>query len=190
MMEKTGARDHVRMIRLATAAAAVAITVSLAATIVPGVMAEASTGTATFDSRLAANAGVEKFATLAVGPIPATTHARTETYIAPPAPAAPPQRTSRSRSGGSATAAVPSSGGDLQSILNGYIAKYPILAGATATYGDAKGYQAIAYYKSGRIVVSPTHTASLQRIIGHEIWHIIDWRDNGIIDWGENVPPR
>jgi len=187
-MEKTGARDHVRLIRLATAAAVVAITASLAAAIVPGVVAEASTGTATFNSRLAMSVDVEKFATLAVGPISATTHARTETYIAPPAPAAPPARTSRP-SGGSATAAVPGSG-DLQSILNGYIAKYPILAGATASYGDAKGYQAIAYYKSGRIVVSPTHNASLQRIIGHEIWHIIDWRDNGVIDWGENVPPR
>jgi hypothetical protein len=26
--------------------------------------------------------------------------------------------------------------------------------------------------------------------MAHEIWHIIDWRDNGRIDWGENVPPR
>ncbi len=188
-MDKAGARDHVRLIRLTAAAAAVAITASLAAVIVPGVVAEASTSTATFRSRLAPNADVEKFATLADVPIPATTHARAETYIAPPAPVAPIARTSRP-SGGSATAAMPSGGGDLQSILNGYIAKHPILAGATASYGDAKGYQAIAYYKSGRIVVSPTHTASLQRIIGHEIWHIIDWRDNGVIDWGENVPPR
>jgi predicted SprT family Zn-dependent metalloprotease len=65
-----------------------------------------------------------------------------------------------------------------------------VLAGATVSFGDARGYQAICYYKSGRIVISPSHTASLERIIGHEIWHIIDWRDNGRIDWGENVPPK
>ncbi len=77
-----------------------------------------------------------------------------------------------------------------QSILAGYIARYPILKGSTVSFGDARGYQAICYYKSGRIVISSSHTASLERIIGHEIWHIIDWRDNGVIDWGENVPPN
>jgi hypothetical protein len=76
-----------------------------------------------------------------------------------------------------------------QAILNRYISQYPILKGSTVTFGDAKGYQAICYYQSGRIVISPTHTASLEAIMGHEIWHIIDWRDNGVIDWGENVPP-
>ncbi|MDP2300195.1 MAG: hypothetical protein Q8M55_05720, partial [Actinomycetota bacterium] len=35
-----------------------------------------------------------------------------------------------------------------QEILNRYIAKYPSLKGATDAYGDAKGYQAICYYKS------------------------------------------
>lgn len=86
-----------------------------------------------------------------------------------------------------------SSGGDLaqaQSILSGLIAKYPILAGATVTIGDARGYQAIAYYQSGRIVISKSRSASLSTILNHEVWHIIDWRDNGKIDWGENVPPK
>lgn len=90
-------------------------------------------------------------------------------------------------------AAASSSTGELaraKSILAGYVAKYPILAGATVSIGDARGYQAICYYKSGRIVISASHTASLDRIIAHEIWHIIDWRDNGRIDWGENVPPQ
>ncbi len=58
------------------------------------------------------------------------------------------------------------------------------------SFGDTKGYQAICYYKSGRIVINPNHTASLSRILNHEVWHIIDWRDNGRIDWGENVPPN
>lgn len=77
-----------------------------------------------------------------------------------------------------------------QAILATYVARYPILEGATVTFGDAHGYQAICYYKSGRIVISPTHTASLEKILAHEVWHIIDWRDNGQIDWGEKVPPR
>ncbi|TLM72301.1 MAG: hypothetical protein FDZ70_08485 [Actinobacteria bacterium] len=77
-----------------------------------------------------------------------------------------------------------------RAILAGLIAKHPILKGTTVTFGDARGYQAIAYYKSGRIVISATHTATLERILNHEIWHVIDWRDNGRIDWGENVPPR
>jgi hypothetical protein len=75
-------------------------------------------------------------------------------------------------------------------ILAGLIKKYPILKGTTVTIGDAKGYQAIAFYKSGRIVISKDHKATLTRILNHEVWHIIDYRDNGRIDWGEKVPPR
>ena len=77
-----------------------------------------------------------------------------------------------------------------KAILAGLVAKYPILQGTTVTMGDARGYQAIALYKSGRIIVSPSHTASLERILNHEVWHVIDWRDNGRIDWGEQVPPQ
>jgi hypothetical protein len=75
-------------------------------------------------------------------------------------------------------------------LLAAAIRRHPILKGSTVEFGDARGYQAICYYKSGRIVVSRSHTASLDRIINHEIWHIIDWRDNGRIDWGESVPPK
>jgi putative cell wall-binding protein len=76
----------------------------------------------------------------------------------------------------------------LQALVNISIDRCPILAGTTAVYGDAKGYQAITYYTSGRIIVSPTHTATLERIIGHEVLHVYDWRDNGRIDWGESFP--
>jgi hypothetical protein len=77
-----------------------------------------------------------------------------------------------------------------RSILASRIAMYPILRGATVEIGDTKGNaSAICYYKSGRIVINANHKASLERIINHEIWHIIDWRDNGRIDWGESVPP-
>lgn len=77
-----------------------------------------------------------------------------------------------------------------KAILAGLIAKYPLLKGTTVSFGDARGYQAIALYKSGRIIINPAHTATLSRILNHEVWHIIDWRDNGRIDWGENVPPK
>lgn len=92
------------------------------------------------------------------------------------------------------TAAKPASSGSTlsqaRSILASRIAMYPILRGATVEVGDTKGNpQAICYYKSGRIVINANHTASLERIINHEIWHIIDWRDNGAINWGESVPP-
>ncbi len=87
------------------------------------------------------------------------------------------------------TASSTSSLARARAILTDRIARFPILRGTTVEFGDARGYQAIALYKSGRIIISPTHTASLERIIDHEIWHIIDWRDNGSIDWGENVPP-
>lgn len=128
-----------------------------------------------------------------------TAHQRTATYVPAPVPApvrttsvrrTSTVRTAKSAGGSSEPAAEPAGDGDPQAVLNRYIAKYPILAGCTASYGDAKGYQAIAYYKSGRIVVSSTHTRSLETIIAHEIWHVIDWRDNGVIDWGENVPPK
>ncbi len=85
-----------------------------------------------------------------------------------------------------------SSGGiaEARAILARYVSTYPILQGTTVEFGDSRGNpQAIVYYKSARIIINPNHTVSLERIIAHEIWHIIDWRDNGQINWGENVPP-
>ena len=70
-----------------------------------------------------------------------------------------------------------------------YIQMYPLLRGSSVEMGDAAGYQAITYYSTGRTVISPSHTANIDVIMAHEIWHTIDWRDNGAIDWGENVPP-
>jgi hypothetical protein len=77
-----------------------------------------------------------------------------------------------------------------KAILASLKARYPqYLSGVTVSMGNASGYQAVAYYTSGRIVISPKHKASLERILNHEVWHIIDWRDNGRIDWREKVPP-
>jgi hypothetical protein len=75
-------------------------------------------------------------------------------------------------------------------ILASRISLYPIVEGSTVEFGDTgDNPQALVYYTSARIVINPGHTVSLERIIDHEIWHIIDWRDNGQIDWGESVPP-
>lgn len=84
--------------------------------------------------------------------------------------------------------------GELQrarAILAGYVSRYPILKGATVSIGATPGgHQAVCFYQSGRIVINPNHRASLQSLIFHEIGHIIDWRDNGRIDWGESLSGR
>lgn len=65
----------------------------------------------------------------------------------------------------------------------------PLAAGTYVEIGDARGYQAICLYRSGRIIVSPTYTSPITAIMEHEVWHVVDWRDNYRIDWGESVPP-
>jgi len=91
-------------------------------------------------------------------------------------------------------AKVASSSDDLATakrILANLKGTYKYLDGVTVTIGKTPGgYQAVSYYTVGRIVISPKHTASIQRILSHEIWHIIDWRDNGKINWRESVPPK
>lgn len=196
-MEATSKRTKTKAIRLVTAAVAVAITLTMVAAILPSVAAQAATTDAAFRNRLGADVAIAKFTPTETAVTPAST-ARTATpIVVAAAPAAAPRaarRTTSTGNGGTGTtgspAAAPASAEDAQAILASYIGRYPILAGTTVSYGDAKGAQAIAYYKSGRIVISPDHTASLSRIIAHEIWHVIDWRDNGVIDWGESVPPK
>jgi hypothetical protein len=193
-------RAQKRGMRFTIATILVALTITFVAGVVPaGVAAQAATDIPVFRSQLTTDSTVGKLAvaeaSLAMAVAP---HTRTATVIQPvAAPRPTARRTSTgngsstgSSSGSAAPAATGGETGQAQSILAGYIAKHPILAGTSVSMGDAKGSQAIAYYKSGRIVISPSHTASLQRIISHEIWHIIDWRDNGVIDWGENVPPQ
>jgi hypothetical protein len=70
-------------------------------------------------------------------------------------------------------------------------AKYRHLEGVTVEFGDTpNGEEAVAYYTEGEIVISASHTVSIRKILAHEIWHVIDWRDNGQIDWGEDLPPN
>lgn len=97
--------------------------------------------------------------------------------------------TSGTKTATSSTSTTTTKQQEAQRLLNNMIAQYPVLKGTTVEFGDAKGYQAIAYYTSGRIIISSTHKASLSAIIEHECWHIIDYRSHGKITWGENIPP-
>lgn len=188
-----------RALRFAATTITAALTLTLVAGIVPTVVsADAATRNSVFTSKIAATATGTKLVATTEQPLSTsfTARARTQTTIAPVTTTRTTTRTTRTVSTGSSTTAAPAAapaGDELaqaQAILAGLIGQYPILAGTTVSIGDANGYQAVAYYKSGRIVISPTHTASLSRILNHEVWHVIDWRDNGVIDWGENVPPK
>lgn len=171
--------------------AALAICAIVAGIAVYAVTASWAGASASFDPALAAAPATAKFAITSSAPyteaaaakrtaeVPTRKFGKSLATAPGAAPVAAPTTTSGSGELGQAT-----------SILAAKIRQYPILAGATVEFGDARGYQAISYYRSGRIVISRTHTASLDRIINHEIWHIIDWRDNGRIDWGENIPPK
>lgn len=64
--------------------------------------------------------------------------------------------------------------GDAWAILASYG-----LEGVSLSFGETYGYEAISYYKSGHIVISPTHTYSLSTLIAHEVNHIIAWRQSG-----------
>jgi hypothetical protein len=202
---------------IAARAAALALTVTVLATAAPATAAVISDSSADpiaakFASRLEPKpAPVAKIARVLVVEAPASAAASTKSAVrveeqseqaaeelttastkaqAPVVAAAPkPAATSSTP-----VARTGSSTGELaqaKAILAQYVSKYPILQGATVTIGDTpNGYQAVSYYQSGRIVINTNHTVSLERILAHEIWHIIDWRDNGQIDWGENIPPK
>jgi hypothetical protein len=67
---------------------------------------------------------------------------------------------------------------------------YRHLDGVTVRFAKTpKGEEAVAYYTDGEIVINTEHTVSIDEILAHEVWHIIDYRDNGQLDWGENLPP-
>ncbi|MDY0340875.1 MAG: hypothetical protein RBS17_06655 [Coriobacteriia bacterium] len=189
--------------RRAAASIAAAVALTLTAGFAPVQPADAAQLTGTFRNRLTAESKAASVLASTDASLASTIHTATRTTTTVRRPSAPAVSTIRrttttttnttastSTTTDSPAAAPTNETTRAQSILAGYIARYPILSGTTLSFGDAKGYQAICYYKSGRIVISPTHTASLESILGHEVWHVIDWRDNGVIDWGENIPPR
>ncbi len=77
-----------------------------------------------------------------------------------------------------------------EAVLRDLQADYRHLDGVTVSVGTTpNGEEAVAYYTEGRIVISRTHTVGIDKILAHEVWHIIDWRTNGRLDWHENLPP-
>jgi|GEM_PF-3404123 len=73
-----------------------------------------------------------------------------------------------------------------EEILAAYIAKYPILKGVKIYVRDCpNNWQGCAYYTKGIILIDPDHTAPLERIIEHEVKHILDWRTDGDIDYND-----
>ncbi|HSK48707.1 MAG TPA: hypothetical protein VLA05_12005 [Coriobacteriia bacterium] len=68
--------------------------------------------------------------------------------------------------------------------------KYRHLDDVTVSMGTTPdNKEAVAYYTDGEILISSSHTVSIEKILAHEVWHVIDWRDNGRLDWGEDLPP-
>lgn len=187
--------------RLALCCVAAAVALSFVPTAVPtaeatavgsarpglsSVSATAISAVAKFRSAAAQDAALRAYTSpKSYTPVATTAPAPSVTTTTRRATAAPAARKASSPTKAKAPASELS---QARSILAGLVSKYPILKGSTVEFGNAKGYQAITYYGSGRIVLSKTHTASLSRIVTHEAWHIIDWRDNGRIDWGESVP--
>jgi len=75
-------------------------------------------------------------------------------------------------------------------VFDGLAAQYQHLDGVKIVMGETpKGEEAVSYYTVGEIVIDRDHTVSIEKILAHEIWHVIDWRDNGRLDWGEDLPP-
>ena len=70
-------------------------------------------------------------------------------------------------------------------------ARYQYLDDVTVSMGTTPNdEQAVAYYTEGEIVISSDHVTGIETILAHEVWHVIDWRDNGRLDWGEDLPPH
>lgn len=78
-----------------------------------------------------------------------------------------------------------------QRIFGQLAEKYRLLDDVTITMGvTPNDEEAVAYYTDGQIVINRAHSVSVDEILAHEVWHIIDWRDNGCIDWAEDLPPN
>jgi hypothetical protein len=73
-----------------------------------------------------------------------------------------------------------------EEILAYYISRYPILQGVRIYVRDCpNNWEGCAYYTKGIILVDPDHRHSLEEIIAHEVKHIIDWREDGKIDYND-----
>lgn len=71
------------------------------------------------------------------------------------------------------------------------IRRFPQLKGVRIEWShQTYGHQAVTFYQSGVIRINPDRRAPLWKIVRHETGHVVDWRNNHHIDWGENIPAR
>jgi hypothetical protein len=107
-----------------------------------------------------------------------------------PTPAAPLAASPAPGDGASDSRDRASDEREAERVLATLAATYRGLDGVTVMIGATpNGEQAVAYYTEGRIVISETRSASIEEILAHEVWHVIDWRDDGRLDWAEDLPP-
>lgn len=92
--------------------------------------------------------------------------------------AAANQQAAAANSGGGGSGATATAGGSDDGDIYSILASFGV-PGTSIGYGDAHGYEACAYYKSGYIVIDPNHTTDLYTLIAHEINHILAWRESG-----------
>jgi hypothetical protein len=121
-------------------------------------------------------------------PSAATRAASAPDNLAPSAPSL--ASTSASRDAAYADAQTRDDGRLANRVFADLASRYRYLDHVTVVMGDTpRGEQAVAYYTESRIVISRRHYVKIDKILQHEMWHIVDWRDNGRIDWHEDVPP-
>ena len=129
-------------------------------------------------------------ASLAVGLHSAAAH-RAPSAPLKVAPAIPPDTTADPVSRRASEAPIDPEAQRAEQVLAGLRAKYRYLDDVKVSLKTTpNGEQAVAYYTLGRIVIDRNHTIGIDKILAHEIWHVIDWRDNGRLDWGEDLPPN
>lgn len=77
--------------------------------------------------------------------------------------------------------------GRAQQILDFQILKNPILQGTKIYIQNCpNNWQGCAFYELGVIWIDPDHKQPLKEIVVHECNHIIDWRQDGDIDYNDN----
>lgn len=125
----------------------------------------------------------EKIATTSVTPKVANTQAKSTTTTKTKT-SAPATTTTTKTEPAPAKVDIAAKQAQAQSILNSYMAQYPILKDCTIKVKVPSNpkWQGCTYYALGLIIINPNHTASLQKIIWHECEHIIDWREDQDID--------
>jgi hypothetical protein len=77
--------------------------------------------------------------------------------------------------------------GAARHLLDLQVLRNPILKGTSIFIKDCpNNWQGCAFYELGIIWIDPDHKAPLEEIVVHECNHIIDWREDGDIDYDDS----